>query len=63
MSWSNNLVKEIVNSKNHIIVTEVAVVIADKFPKARHHYLVLPLADIPSIFQVRNGLANLKEAL
>ncbi|KAH8277473.1 hypothetical protein KR026_011386 [Drosophila bipectinata] len=63
MSWSKNLVKEIVNSKKHIICTELAVVIADKFPKARHHYLVLPLADIPSIFELNRSHLPLLEEL
>ncbi|KAH8374846.1 hypothetical protein KR200_007415 [Drosophila serrata] len=56
MSWSNGLIKEILNPKNYIISSELGVVIADKFPKAQHHYLVLPLADIPSIFQVNIAL-------
>jgi len=54
MSWSNGLVKEILKPESLIISSEIGVVIADKFPKAKHHYLVIPLADIPSIFHVSN---------
>lgn len=35
-----------------LIRSNLAVVIKDKFPKAKHHFLVLPLEDIPSIFKV-----------
>ena len=35
-----------------VIKSNMAVVIKDKFPKAKHHFLVLPLENIPSIFQV-----------
>lgn len=52
MSWQTGLIKTILDPKNVFISTDVAVVIADKFPKARHHYLVLPKEDIASIFQV-----------
>lgn len=55
MSWQTGLIKTILDPKNLIISTDVAVVIADKFPKARHHYLVLPKEDIASIFQVNSA--------
>lgn len=35
-----------------ILHNDNVVVIADKFPKAKFHYLVLPKAVIPSIFDV-----------
>ncbi|KRK02843.1 uncharacterized protein Dyak_GE25605, isoform B [Drosophila yakuba] len=63
MSWSNALVKEILKPESLIISSEIAVVIADKFPKARHHYLVLPLADIPSIFHLNRSHLPLLEEL
>uniref|UniRef100_B3P0B6 GG23284 n=1 Tax=Drosophila erecta TaxID=7220 RepID=B3P0B6_DROER len=63
MSWSNGLVKEILKPESLIISSEIAVVIADKFPKARHHYLVLPLADIPSIFHLNRSHLPLLEEL
>lgn len=52
MSWQNGLIKTILDPSNILISTNEAVVIADKYPKARHHYLVLPKEDIASIFQV-----------
>ncbi|KAH8248128.1 hypothetical protein KR038_002359 [Drosophila bunnanda] len=63
MSWSNGLIKEILNPNNYIVSSELGVVIADKFPKAQHHYLVLPLADIPSIFQVIIAVISRKSYL
>ncbi|KAH8256343.1 hypothetical protein KR032_001627, partial [Drosophila birchii] len=63
MSWSTGLIKEILNPNNYIISSELGVVIADKFPKAQHHYLVLPLADIPSIFQLNRSHLPLLEEL
>lgn len=39
-----------------IIRSNLAVVMKDKFPKAKHHYLVLPLEDISSIFKVGDHL-------
>lgn len=35
-----------------VIKSNLAVVIKDKYPKAKHHFLVLPLENIPSIFKV-----------
>lgn len=52
MSWQTGLIKPILDPKKILISTDVAVVIADKFPKARHHYLVLPKENIESIFKV-----------
>ncbi|XP_032597732.1 aprataxin-like protein [Drosophila grimshawi] len=52
MSWQTGLIKTILDPANLIISTDTAVVIADKYPKARHHYLVLPTEDIPNIFQL-----------
>nr|XP_017036059.1 aprataxin-like protein isoform X1 [Drosophila kikkawai] len=63
MSWSSGLIKEILNPNNLIISSELGVVIADKYPKAQHHYLVLPLADIPSIFQLNRSHLPLLEEL
>lgn len=51
-SWANGLIKTLKDPSNHIISSNLAVVISDKYPKAKHHYLVLPLEDIPSIFNV-----------
>lgn len=51
-SWANGLIKTLNDTSTHIISSNLAVVIKDKYPKAKHHYLVLPLEDIPSIFNV-----------
>lgn len=37
----------------HVISSETAVVIRDKYPKAKHHFLVLPKDDISSIFKLK----------
>ena len=50
--WTAGLLYTIKDPKNLIISSEDAVVIHDKYPKAKHHYLVLPKADIPDIFHV-----------
>lgn len=42
-----------------VISSEIAVVIKDKFPKAKYHFLVLPLENIDTVFQVRSHLVNL----
>ncbi|XP_017060822.1 aprataxin-like protein [Drosophila ficusphila] len=63
MSWSTGLVKDMLKPENMIISSELGVVIADKFPKALHHYLVLPLADISSIFQLNKSHLPLLEEL
>lgn len=59
MYWQTGLIKSLLDPINLIITTDVAVVIADKYPKARHHYLVLPKEDIASIFQVIEGHAQI----
>jgi aprataxin len=35
-----------------VLSSDKAVVIKDKYPKAKHHFLVLPFDNIPSIYQV-----------
>lgn len=40
------------NASNWIISNDVAVVIEDKYPKAKYHFLVLPRENIRDIFQV-----------
>lgn len=62
MSWQTGLIKTILDPTNLIISTDVAVVIADKYPKARHHYLVLPKEDIASIFHVINSNSKTDDA-
>jgi len=56
MSWQYGLIRDLKNPKNWIVSSKFGVVLADKYPKAKHHYLVLPLANIPSIFHVSNNV-------
>lgn len=51
-SWANGLVKTLKDPASHIISSNLAVVINDKYPKAIHHYLILPLDEVASIFNV-----------
>lgn len=50
--WSDGLLKDLGDTKAWIISNRSAVVIRDKFPKAKFHYLVLPRENISSIFEV-----------
>lgn len=50
--WSNALVNSLNDPNVQFIATTDLVVIRDKYPKAKHHYLILPRADIPSIYHV-----------
>ncbi|XP_022215928.2 aprataxin-like protein [Drosophila obscura] len=60
--WRLNLIKEIADQANWIISSDVGIVIADKYPKAQHHYLVLPKSEISSIFELtREHLPLLEE--
>ncbi|XP_023300907.2 aprataxin-like protein [Lucilia cuprina] len=61
-SWATGLIKTLKDPSTHIISSNLAVVISDKYPKAQHHYLVLPHEDIPSIFNLTKiHLALLEE--
>ncbi|XP_065372176.1 aprataxin-like protein [Calliphora vicina] len=62
-SWANGLVKTLKDPSTHIISSNLAVVISDKYPKAKHHYLVLPHEDIPSIFNLNKTHLPLLEEL
>lgn len=50
--WSNALVRSIEDESNQMIRSQTAVVIRDKFPKSKQHFLVLPWADINDIYDV-----------
>lgn len=52
--WSKGLVAAINDANNIILRSEAAVVIKDKFPKAKYHFLVLPEANISNIYSVSN---------
>lgn len=51
-SWAYGLVHAIKDEKEWVISNDEIVVIKDKFPKAKFHYLVIPKQNIPTIFQV-----------
>lgn len=50
--WSQGLLVDLSFPSEWILHNDNIVVIADKYPKAKFHYLVLPKANIPSIFDV-----------
>lgn len=52
MAWQLGLLSAMKDPSQVLIKSHLAVVIKDKYPKAKHHYLVLPLEHIPSIFKV-----------
>uniref|UniRef100_A0A1A9VVX5 HIT domain-containing protein n=1 Tax=Glossina austeni TaxID=7395 RepID=A0A1A9VVX5_GLOAU len=62
-NWSSGLINILKDPSKHIIASNLAVVIKDLYPKAKHHYLVLPLADIPTIFQLTADHLSLMEEL
>lgn len=51
--WSQALIEDLKDPAKHVISTSLAIVMRDKFPKARHHFLILPRANIASIYHVR----------
>ncbi|XP_015047274.2 uncharacterized protein LOC26534573 isoform X1 [Drosophila yakuba] len=62
MSWKYGLIRDMSRTDYLITSSEFGVVMPDKFPKAKHHYLVLPREDIPSIFHLnRTHLPLLRE--
>lgn len=50
--WSQALLDDLTNPNQWILSNDDVVVVADKYPKAKLHYLVLPRENIPSIFFV-----------
>ncbi|XP_059612453.1 aprataxin-like protein [Phlebotomus argentipes] len=51
--WSRNLIKSMQDPSSIVIKNDLVVVIRDKYPKARHHFLVLPYESIDDIYQLR----------
>lgn len=51
-SWSQGLLHTIRDPNFLVISNDQIVVIKDKFPKAKYHFLVLPLDNIANIFSV-----------
>lgn len=50
--WSNGMMQSIIDPESLVISTQDLVAVKDKFPKAKYHFLVVPRADIDSIFDV-----------
>lgn len=50
--WSKGLLQAIIDPACLVISTKDLVAIRDKFPKAKYHFLIVPLVDIDSIFDV-----------
>lgn len=60
--WSFGLIRDMEKASEHVIRNDLAVVIRDKYPKARYHFLVLPWADIDTVYQLtREDIPLLEE--
>lgn len=59
--WSLGLLESMKDPKNIIEQTENVVVIRDKYPKAKFHYLVLPVSDIKSIYKLDKSHISMLE--
>ncbi|XP_049301003.1 aprataxin-like [Anopheles funestus] len=54
-AWTDGLIHAINNKGKQLFVSDLAVVIKDKYPKALHHFLVLPWKDIDSVYDLSAG--------
>lgn len=52
LHWSNNLIRELNDPTKWVLWNNEIVVVADRYPKAKYHLLVMPRANISSIFDV-----------
>ncbi|KAJ2943736.1 hypothetical protein O0L34_g16863 [Tuta absoluta] len=59
--WSLGLLNSMKDPANIVKQSEHVVVIRDKYPKAKVHYLVLPLENINSLQQLNKGHVGLLE--
>ncbi|KAJ6639937.1 Aprataxin-like protein [Pseudolycoriella hygida] len=59
-SWSLALLETMKDPLYRVISSEIAVVIKDKFPKAKYHFLILPYEDIPTVFHLTSSERHLK---
>lgn len=57
--WSHGLLHSIEDPELKVLEDDQIIVIKDKFPKAKFHYLVLPKRDISSITKVKKEDGNL----
>lgn len=61
MPWSYGLLDTMKDPKSIMIKTERLVAIKDKYPKAKHHFLILPFENIDDCFSLTKneiGLIN-----
>ncbi len=59
--WSHGLLAAMSNPAMQLYVDDRVVIIADKYPKARHHFLVLPKEKIADLESVGKGHLDLLE--
>nr|ADO32992.1 aprataxin [Biston betularia] len=59
--WSLGLLESMKDSNSVVKSTDKLVVIRDKYPKAKIHYLVLPQDDITNIYKLNKAHINLLE--
>lgn len=52
-AWSHGLIQAIHDPRNILIKNSQLVVIRDKFPKAKHHFLVIPFENIDTIYELK----------
>lgn len=50
--WSNGLIGSMDDPELLVISSDSVVIIKDKYPKAQHHFLILPRENIHSIYKV-----------
>lgn len=55
MSWNQGLIHSMSDPKLILIKNDLLVVLKDLYPKARHHFLVLPYEKINSIFDLNES--------
>lgn len=58
-AWADGTLLGLSRESNWILSNSNLIVIADRFPKAKFHYLVLPRQKIKSIFEVNNIWTNI----
>lgn len=59
-SWSFGLIQDMGQAYKHVVRNDSAVVLHDKYPKARNHFLVLPWTDIDTVYQVRKIIQRIE---
>lgn len=57
--WSLGLIDSMTDPTSIVIEDDTVVVIKDKYPKAKFHYLVLPKEDISTIWKIQKNHEDL----